>query len=1369
MALPKDDNLNPMKEAVADKSNLIDPALQPDPQPHDIVAAADPWEKYAPQAVEPEDPWAKYNPQETVTDFGDTSGRDLRGMPEEELKQQPWYSRTYSAVKEAYGSLKSFDKDEVAKFKKLFGDSEGSAMLLGTARALDIAVTTAELGYRGAQTAVYDALTGVVSDKLAKDIVSMPEAFAGSPGHFAKGKVRAAGGVNEITDVKRAAVAAKSIQTIAEDFVRSTGREATAADIAAAKFPDAKHAYPQPKVYDAAVGERSVAIPKESKFAEHGTVDVLQKKIADWKREAENNVNSDYGDGLTKKVAEAEGWLSEFLANESGSLNIFGKFVKADEAAASDAGADRMRIHTDHEVSMMIGNVPISNLPPGLTFGASELGRSVLGKEFKNSMTGSQLYEAVAKKVGPESASQLFAENGVHGIKVDGGHYIFDSRIIEPTHVAGQPIMPADAVQPPDPGLRANPTRKATDNTGNIRLDRINASEDALTVMREAAIENEGHSAARAGEVSPHAIAAASEMTGIPMNELAHHGLFNNDSVLRSVMGGMIHSATDWARRGREFIAKNDFQSLKDVVEGQLRHGYIQNVLSAKLAEAGRTLAVPKEFYNAAGELTPHAPLELPKNARKTLETLKKDKEKAAVEATKATQEAVDAERAIKDAPDKDVARKAHTVAKRKAKSATEDATAIEKEHEALAKDIERRQPRGGLKEFRDTVVDEASMEAWLKKHLGMSLDDAKKMAKDVSNMTPDQVIKRHTLKERAPKTWSDIGLDIIHNIYYNGLLSGPFTHIKYMGANEMLMQFDNVAAIPAGMWSHIRKAFGAKDVEQIYMGESMARLWASTVSIPEALMGFVHAIKEDSYVRLPSQVKYDKAGNKIGGLPDRNTLMEDAGLIKDPKLRMAAQVAAAIETSPVRVIRGIHSFHAIRAYRAEINAWAYKAAIKDGYRPWEGGSFFERVREHAENPYSDKMKGATGAAEAEAARVTHTTPLGPAGDAFSTYIQKLPFGFLLAPFTHVPANVVKNAMEMLPGTNLIDRTHRANLIGTNGPNAQANAIGRMTLGSVVGYMGVKWALSGEITGDGPPAGPERTQWLLNHKPRSIQIGDEWRSYDRMGSLSIALGIGAALAEIGHTLYNRPSAETDPDENQKHWNAAVSMGVMAIGSVINEAGLQTIGELMNAKNNPNDHTIGRVFRNEAASVVPFTSFFGQVAASQDPYVRRLDTMLDAIKNKSPLHRQELLPAYDRLGRLQPNPRYGIGHSIFPGVPVNPDPLILELQRLDIAPTPIPRHIDGVQMTPAEQNEAQATFGASVEELLTPLVNAPDWREMPDVARKQAIRDLMRQSREQSTMVMKMKYPNKFINKPLQNQIDLMDGTKKPSALYERPH
>src|SRR3972149_5820522 len=193
-------------ETGSSDANIVDTPLAPEEGgievPPQSVLASDPWEKYAPEPVAPADPWEKYAPKDAV-DLGDISGRDLRGMRDPELQQEPWYTRTYNSIKNAYAGMESFDDKKVAEFKEIFGTSDSAYMLMGTARALDIGVRTAELAYRGAQDWAFKEAKRFVPENLARDIVSLPDAFAGSPGHFQRGKVHVAGGVGDIPDVVR--------------------------------------------------------------------------------------------------------------------------------------------------------------------------------------------------------------------------------------------------------------------------------------------------------------------------------------------------------------------------------------------------------------------------------------------------------------------------------------------------------------------------------------------------------------------------------------------------------------------------------------------------------------------------------------------------------------------------------------------------------------------------------------------------------------------------------------------------------------------------------------------------------------------------------------------------------------------------------------------------------------------------------------------------------------------------------------------------------------------------------------------------------------------------------------------------------------
>jgi hypothetical protein len=1016
-----------------------------------------------------------------------------------------------------------------------------------------------------------------------------------------------------------------------------------------------------------------------------------------------------------------------------------------------DRAADKVRVHVDPD-TMLEHDRQVNNHRPAVSLAASDLGKAVLGKDFDNTMTGQELYKAIADKLGPEATSQMFAKAGIGGLKVDGGHYVFDSRVVEPRVVDGQPVI-ANAVPPKpklDPATVTN--RTVTDVKGNILLDRITASDNALEVMEKAAVENDGFAAERAGKASDASITEAARMTGLPAEDIAKHGLFKNDSVLRSVFQAMVQSATDWAAKGKAFVNKNDFDSLKAVVEGRLRHSYIQGVLTGKLAEAGRTLAVVKEFYNTEGKLE-ERPLALPPNARATLEQLKKTKEDAGLKATEANQKVAEAETAVKEAEfgDKTKANQAVKVAKRAAKTATDDAKAAVKEHDDAAAKITEAQPEGSLAEFKDTVKDEVTLEEWLKKNTGESLDDVKKMAKDVSEMDADKLVKYATkAKTLVPPTFGQRFEAGYRSLWMNFLLSNPLSHIKYAMSMEAMFTFDNLSAIVGGA------------VRPQSALEGIARFIAQGQSIKEALVGAGDAIKDDRYIQLPSEIKYDKLGNPIAGIDAGNALTKEANSIKLPGVKEVAQVAAGAVTAPIRVIRGIHSFYALRGYRAELNAFAVRAAMKDGFRPWEGG-FWEKVQEHAANPYTDAMKGATDAAEKNAQRLTFTSDLGETGKKWSATVKSSPVGFILDPFTHVPVNIAKEGVRLTPGLNMFSPTVRANLLGTNGTIAQSTEVGHFVLGGALAYTGVQLTLAGQSTGDGPTDPSQHAVWALDHKRNSVAIGDQWWSYQHIGPLGIVLGLSARAAEAGLAVYQ---AKDEPDhERMENDLAAAGYTMMrAFGTIVDEAGLQSIGEVLAAMDDPSK-SAARWMRSTVAETVPFTSFAGAVAASMDPYVRRVDSMYDAILNKLPEARQTLSPQLDRLGRLVPNPRYGIIGGILPHSPINHDPLIGEMQRLDIAAAPMAKHISGVLMTPEQQNELQSTFGETAASLLDDTLHTPGWRAEPDFARKEFIGGMLKSARETATNIMRAKYPEQFINQPAQNTADVIQGTRSASGFH----
>ena len=173
-----------------------------------------------------------------------------------------------------------------------------------------------------------------------------------------------------------------------------------------------------------------------------------------------------------------------------------------------------------------------------------------------------------------------------------------------------QPVPPPPPRKPPEPPQRAH-DGVATDSKGNIRTDvwkGIHDEGDVRALVDQVNADNGGFSKARAGEMPAEHVLTISEATGIPAHELVTDGIgikFNNDTKVRAGMQALHDTAHQWHSAAQRAVSANDVDSLIKYQEQELLHGVIQEYVTGKLAEAGRSLAVTQEFYEGRGTQRP--------------------------------------------------------------------------------------------------------------------------------------------------------------------------------------------------------------------------------------------------------------------------------------------------------------------------------------------------------------------------------------------------------------------------------------------------------------------------------------------------------------------------------------------------------------------------------------------------------------------------------------------------------------------------------------------------------------------------------------------------------------------------------------------
>jgi hypothetical protein len=624
---------------------------------------------------------------------------------------------------------------------------------------------------------------------------------------------------------------------------------------------------------------------------------------------------------------------------------------------------------------------------------------------------------------------------------------------------------------------------------------------------------------------------------------------------------------------------------------------------------------------------------------------------------------------------------------------------------------------------FREFYANKGKAEALgklIEDNPGLDADSLKKLADAGRGLDDPAAVARLLNDSRKPTFWDKY-------LYYwvNALISGPVTHIKYIGANAAFGAYEAGVVTPiAGVLGAARRLAGG--TEGVYVGEAAARTWGLLAGTPDALKAAWEAAKNNVMTPFENEV----AGKAV------NPLTQTRPSPIGGKLGFALGI-------PGRSAAGIHSFFRFLGYRAEIEAQAYRQAAKEGLSPLNGQDFWQRRAALADQPTEAMMN-------AGIENGNHLTFIGEQG-TFGQAISRLantrmggiqPFKLIL-PFTHIPGQILRAGLEQTPAA-FLDSNMRADLLGRNGAVAADTARARLIAGGAVSAMVANWAINDGITGYGPTDQTERAQWLRTHEPYSVRLGGWWYSYNKFGPIGDLVGVVANLVEVG------------PKVKEGEYSEAAGRVMKATSRILeDEVGMQGLVNLIEALDDP-DRKMGRFVSGQAASNLPYSSLLRQTASFNDPYMREAKTFVDQLRYAVPYARQDLLPKRDWLGQPMDNPGYA---SIIRQRAVNGDPVDLAVSQLrGFRPAPPQPRIGNVALPPKMYDEYQTLAGAMTRASLESLVSAPKWGAIPPGIREQVMHSLVENARKTAGSMMQARHPE-LIMQGIRGRQDKIQGVK----------
>jgi hypothetical protein len=560
----------------------------------------------------------------------------------------------------------------------------------------------------------------------------------------------------------------------------------------------------------------------------------------------------------------------------------------------------------------------------------------------------------------------------------------------------------------------------------------------------------------------------------------------------------------------------------------------------------------------------------------------------------------------------------------------------------------------------------------------GKSPEMLAKMLKEVD--TPEGAFKAAGQITKAT-TWEKV-VEAIKA----GMISGPITQIaNFMGNTTFAALRLPVEMIASGI-GFLRGA----PADRVTAMEPIARLTGNVHGALDAL----------AYVGKMLRVE------GVGATWDKWVQMTDShgGKTDTKRGAIEGKKGQIIRTLTFGQLTAVDAFFKTMNERGEAYSLATRQATAEGLNPFTR-EFRERVADLAQNPDAEMQKQITAAGE----RLTFNTKGGELAQATQKFVKTWHLE-MLVPFIQTPGNIAKELLRMTPAAPAFKEWRQA---WSEGGAARDKAVAEVMVGGAMGAVAYALSTSDMISGAGDPdPNKKRVKMASGWQPYSIRIGDTWYSYQRLQPVGTLLGMYADAREVQQHM--------TPEEKDK----IPKMLAVAMGNAItSQTFLQGFANIIHAITEP-DRYGAKLAQGLAGLVIP--GVVSQNAQLNDPYIREIDSVLDAVKNRLPFARETLIAQRDAFGEpIKNRDRVAVVSPIVTNT-VSDDPVRKEAARLGVGVAKAPKKIHigtntgkigDVELKPEERDVFASEAGKLAHQVMSQAVKGPNWENLPDIVKR----------------------------------------------------
>lgn len=604
-------------------------------------------------------------------------------------------------------------------------------------------------------------------------------------------------------------------------------------------------------------------------------------------------------------------------------------------------------------------------------------------------------------------------------------------------------------------------------------------------------------------------------------------------------------------------------------------------------------------------------------------------------------------------------------------------------------------------------------------------------LAKAITNAKTPREVSRVTDRLRKASAG-----DMFYEFWINGLLSGLQTHARNAISNTAFALSVVPETAAAGVVGSVRRLAGGSQ-DSVRLEEAYARLIPFFTSQKRALKLALNAWRTEIPSFGGTKLEYlDKFGGaKRGAIPDAT------GKINLFGREINYTVGGKQVRIPGRLLMASDEYYKAIAYDQEISALSWRTGLIEKLK---GSAFRDRVVDLQQNPTEGMVKKAMANADYQ----TFTTKYDNITATFAKLRDIIPFAKFILPFLRTPSNIMKRVYERTP---LAFLTPGKAMRGKLGAAEQDMAIARAMIGSLTSYVSYEAAsaayeevaaalrgekgeeaqataineievtmalatsvamavMEGRLNGGGPSKPQERAvMYADGWMPNSIRVGDMLYSYAGTEPMGMLMSLAASSAELRNEM-------TDAEADKL---AGLIMGAFK-NAVIEKTFFKGPANFLDMLMNP-EMKGEKWAQSMAASMIP--SVVGGLARQEDPTMREIGSMLDAIQGRIPFMSNRLPPKIDIWGK---DIVYGgsLGPDILSPIytsKMKNDPVNTKLLSLGMWPAQLRDTMGGVELIGKEKEDWKRTAGTLRYAMIAEQVNSPSFNALEPWLQKKLVK------------------------------------------------